>query len=183
VVSTKIVARPSPQASTAQAVPALVVLGNGFFRRDGSYRISRACRRLVAEAERSARRLDARIVVFTGWAPGDGPSEAAQMRTLWRGPAVELVAEETASTTAQNATRTLPLLVERGVTEAVVICAPLHLFRARWIFRRVYETRAVKVRFRLAPVAPTPGAVAWELGALSVVARQLRAAQAELERS
>ena len=162
--------------------PALVVLGNGIFRRDGSYRISAACRRLVAEAERSARRLDARIVVFTGWAPDDGPSEAAQMRALWRGPAVELVAEETASTTAENAARTLPLLLDRGVREAVVICAPLHFFRVRWIFRRVYEAHSVKVRFRLAPVAPTPGAVAWELGALSVMARQLRAAQTELER-
>jgi hypothetical protein len=64
-----------------------------------------------------------------------------------------------------------------------VICAPLHFFRVRWIFRRVYETHSVKVRFRLAPVAPTPGAVAWELGALPVMARQLRAAQTELERS
>ena len=71
MATTKIAARLSPEAGTAQAVPALVVLGNGIFRRDGSYRISRACRRLVAEAERSARRLDARIVVFTGWAPGE----------------------------------------------------------------------------------------------------------------
>ncbi len=162
---------------------ALVVLGNGRFGRDGSYRISRACRRLVAEAERFARRVDARMVVFTGWAPDSGPSEAEQMRRLWRGPALELVTEETASTTAENAARTLPLLRERGATRAVVICAPLHLFRARWIFRRIYGTHGVDVRFRLAPVLPTPGAVVWELGALTVLNRQLRAARAELERT
>jgi uncharacterized SAM-binding protein YcdF (DUF218 family) len=163
--------------------PTIVVLGNGLLARDGSYRISRACRRLVAEAERLAGKTGAGVVVFSGWSPNDGPSEAEQMRALWRGPPVELVTEETASTTAQNAARTLPLLLERGVTEAVVVCAPLHLFRARWIFRRVYARHGVAVRFRLARVAPTPGAVAWELGALTVAARQVRAAQAELERA
>lgn len=105
------------------------------------------------------------------------------MRTFWRGPStVELVVEETASTTAQNAARTLPLLLERGVTEAVVICTPLHFFRARWIFRNVYGPHGVAVRFRIARIAPTPGALVWELGALTVVARQVRAARAELER-
>ena len=104
------------------------------------------------------------------------------MRALWQQPeGVELVVEETASTTAQNAARTLPLLLERGLAEAIVICTPLHLLRARWIFRGVYGRHGVTVRFRLARVPPTPGAVAWELGALTVAARQLRAAQSELE--
>jgi uncharacterized SAM-binding protein YcdF (DUF218 family) len=163
--------------------PTLVVLGNGMVGRDGAYRISRACRRLVAEAERVARRVDAAAVVFSGWSPDGGPPEAEQMRARWRGPAIELVAEETASTTAENAARTLPLLLERGVTEAIVVCAPLHLPRARWIFRRVYGAHGVAVRFRVAAVAPTPGAVAWEIGALTVLARQVRAARAELDRT
>ena len=105
------------------------------------------------------------------------------MRALWHGTAAELVTEETASTTAENAARTLPLLLERGISEALVICAPLHLARARWIFRNVYGPHGVAVRFHVARVAPTPGALAWELGALTVAARQLRAAQAELERA
>ena len=165
------------------SAPTLVVLGNSLLARDGSYRLSRGCRRLVAEAERLAGRVGAGVVVFSGWSPSGGPSEAEQMRALWRGPSVELVTEETASTTAQNAARTLPLLLERGVTDAIVICTPLHLFRARWIFRRVYGAHGVEVRFRVAPVVPTPGALAWELGALTVVERQLRAAEAELERA
>jgi hypothetical protein len=41
----------------------------------------------------------------------------------------------------------------------------------------------VVVRFRLARIAPTPGALVWELGALAVVGRQVQAAQAELERA
>jgi uncharacterized SAM-binding protein YcdF (DUF218 family) len=156
------------------SAPALVVLGNGN---------EVVCRRLVAEAERTARSGETRLVVFSGWSEDDGPSEAARMYALWRGPStVELVLEETASTTAQNAARTLPLLLERGVREATVICAPSHLLRARWIFRTVYGPHGVAVRFRVARVAPTPGALLWELGALAVVGRQVRAARSELDR-
>jgi uncharacterized SAM-binding protein YcdF (DUF218 family) len=157
------------------SAPAVVVLGTA---------VRRAHCRLVAEAERAARSLGADVAVFTGWSSSDGPSEAAQMRALWRGSgAVELVVEETAATTAQNAARTVPLLLERGITEAVVICTPLHLLRARWIFRRVYGAHGISVRFRPARVAPTPGALLWELGAFTVVARQVRAARAEQERA
>ena len=84
------------------SAPTLVVLGNSLLARDGSYRLSRGCRRLVAEAERLAVRVGAGVVVFSGWSPSGGPSEAEQMRALWRGPPVELVTEETASTTAQT---------------------------------------------------------------------------------
>jgi hypothetical protein len=153
---------------------ALIVPGNGLHGRDGSYRISRPCRRLVSEAERLTLRRAPSVVVFSGWSPNGGPSEAEQMRAIWRGPEVELVVEETAATTAQNAARTLPLLLERGVQEAIVVCTPLHFPRARWIFRRVYGAGGVAVRFRVAPVPPTPGALAWELGALTVAARQVR---------
>lgn len=151
--------------------PALVVLGSS---------LTGTRRRLVAEAERAARDLESELVVFSGWAAHGGASEAEQMRDLWNGPSsVELVLEETASSTAENAARTLPLLVERGVTHAVVICTPLHLFRASWMFRRVYGDSGIGVRFRLARELPTPGALLWELGALTVAARQMRAARAE----
>lgn len=162
---------------------ALVVLGSSRRGRHGSYAISGGCRTLVAEAERLAEQLAPAAVVFSGWAPDGGESEAEQMRKLWRVPNIELVVEETASTTAENAARTLPLLRERDVKRAIVVCAPLHLFRARWLFRRVYEAHGIETGFRVARVAPTPGALAWELGALTVASRQLRAAKAELDRA
>jgi uncharacterized SAM-binding protein YcdF (DUF218 family) len=148
--------------------PAVVVLGSS---------IERTCRLLVREAERTAAQLGAEVVVLSGWS-----GEGELMRAAWRGPAhIELVLENTASTTAENAARSLPLLVERRVVEAVVICAPLHLPRARLIFKRVYERHGIAVRFRAARVAPTPGALVWELAALTVLGRQVRAAKAELE--
>jgi uncharacterized SAM-binding protein YcdF (DUF218 family) len=144
--------------------PAIVVPGST---------VARVRERLVREAERVALAVDAHVVVFSGaW-------EAGPMRDLWQGPDVELVVEEAATTTAENAARTLPLLLERGVREAIVVCAPTHLLRARWIFRRIYGTGKVAVRFRLARIAPTPGAIAWELGAIAVAARQVHA---ELDR-
>jgi uncharacterized SAM-binding protein YcdF (DUF218 family) len=149
--------------------PALVVLGSS---------IERTCRLLVAEAQRTAARLESKVVVLSGWS-----GQGELMRAAWGGSSdIELVLENTASTTAENAARSLPLLVDRGVTETVVICAPLHLLRARVIFRRVYERHGISVRFRAARVAPTPGALLWELGALTVLGRQVRNAHAELER-
>ena len=65
------------------------------------------------------------------------------------------------------------------MTEAVVVCAPAHVLRARWIFRRIYEERGIRVRFAPARVVPTPGALLWELGALTVAARQVRAERSD----
>ena len=159
---------------------ALVVPGNGGLARDGSYCISRSCRRLVREGERLAARLAPEAVVFSGWSPTGAPSEAEQMRAAWRGPGVELVVESTATITAENAARTLPLLLERRVDLALVICTPTHLYRARYFFGRLYGEWGIATRFHVAPVAPTPGAFAWELAALPLRRRQLAAAEAEL---
>ena len=141
--------------------PAVVVLGNSS---------ARIRRRLVSAAERIAATSGARTIVLSGWS-----GEAEHMRDLWRGPEAELVLEEAAATTAQNASRTIPLLLERGISAAVVVCAPLHLPRARWIFRRIYEQHGVAVRFAAARVAPTPGAVVWEIAAVAVSSRQVDA--------
>ena len=164
------------------ATTAIVVPGNGAFEPDGSYRITGRCRRLVAEAERLATRLSPRAVVFSGWSPDGSSSEAEQMLAAWRGPAVELVVEPTATITAENAARTLPLLLERGVERALVVTTPLHLYRARYFFRRLYAAHGLDARFRAAPVAPSLHMLGWELAAMTARARQLRAAEAELRR-
>jgi uncharacterized SAM-binding protein YcdF (DUF218 family) len=161
---------------------ALIVLGSSRRARKGGYAISRACRRAVGHAGRLAASRSPEVVVFSGWAPDGGTSEAEQMRALWRGPDVELVLEPTASTTAENAARTLPLVGERGIQRAVVVCTPLHLYRARWFFRRLYSARGIQTAFTAPPSVPTPSALVWELGALTVRSRQLYAAEEELRR-
>ena len=148
---------------------------------DGVHRISGRCMRLVLEAEELVSSGGADVVVFSGWSPTGGPSEAEQMRDAWRGPAVELVVEPTARNTAQNAARTLPLLLERGVGHAVVVCAPPHLARTRLFFRRLYRGSGVEVSFRAARRPERPrGRVG--AAAFPFLPAQLHAARAELAR-
>jgi uncharacterized SAM-binding protein YcdF (DUF218 family) len=161
---------------------AIVVPGNGRADATGAYRITDACRALVAEAERLARAERPDVVVFSGWSPTGGPSEAEQMRDAWAGPEVELVVEPTATSTAENASRTLPLLLERGVDRALVVTAPLHRRRAHWFFRRLYRPRGIETILVTARVRPTVQALLWELGALSIRRAQLRLAEQELRR-
>jgi uncharacterized SAM-binding protein YcdF (DUF218 family) len=162
---------------------AIVVPGHGWPDLAGVHRISGRCLRLVREAEQLVTSAEADVVVFSGWSPTGGPSEAEQMRDAWRGPVVELVIEPTAASTAQNAARTLPLLLERGVSGAVVVCAPPHLLRTGLVFRRLYRGSGVEVAFRVARLAPTLRAIAWELAALPFLPLQLHAARTELERT
>jgi uncharacterized SAM-binding protein YcdF (DUF218 family) len=162
---------------------AIVVLGNGRVARDGAYRISAACRLLVREAERLAPLASAELVVFTGWSANGEPSEAEQMRRAWRGVDTELVIEPTARTTAQNAARTLPLLSARGIGRAVVVTTPLHRYRTRFFFSRLFAAAGIETVFRAAPVPPSARALAWELAALPACGLQLRSARAELARA
>jgi uncharacterized SAM-binding protein YcdF (DUF218 family) len=160
---------------------ALVVLGSSRRDRAGAYKISRGCRQVVAHASQLADRLEPAVVIFSGWAPNGGASEAEQMRALWRGPETELLLEPTASTTAENAARTLPPLLEREIEHATVVCTPLHVYRARWFFRRMYTAHGIQTSFEAPRIVLTPSALVWELGALTVRSRQLRAAEQELE--
>jgi uncharacterized SAM-binding protein YcdF (DUF218 family) len=161
---------------------AIVVPGHGGLAVDGVHRISDRGLRLVAEAARLAERVEPAVVVLSGWSSSGGRSEAEQMRDAWRGPDVELVVEPTARTTAENASRTLPLLLERGITAAIVLCTPVHLVRVRLVFDLLYRGRGMSVRYHVVRVRPTVGALAWELAALPLVPVQLLAARSELAR-
>ena len=134
------------------------------------------------EAERLAERLAPRAVVFSGWAPDGSVSEAEQMRGAWRGPELELVVEPTATITAENAARTLPLLRERGIERALVVCAPVHLYRARYFFRRLYAAHGIEAGSAPRRSRRRCTRSRWELVALTARSRQLHAAEAELSR-
>ena len=137
---------------------------------------------LVRAAERVAEETPVDVVVFTGWARRGGLTEAEQMHADWRGPEVELVLEPTARTTVENATRTLPLLLERGIDRAVIVCSAPHLVRARLFFASLYRRHGVEPRFHAVRTPPTLRAIGWELAALPLLPWQLRAAQVELRR-
>lgn len=159
---------------------AIVVPGNGRVGPDGVYRITDSCRALVAEAERLAREHRPVAVVLSGWSPAGGPTEAEQMRDAWAGPDVELVLEQTATSTAENAARSLPPLLARGVDRVFVVTAPVHRHRARYFFRRLYRPRGIEVVIVTARIATSVRALAWELAATSIRKSQLRMMEQEL---
>jgi uncharacterized SAM-binding protein YcdF (DUF218 family) len=161
---------------------AIVVPGHGGIGRDGVHRISPIGLGLVAEAGRLAERLEPGLVVLTGWSSSNGVSEAEQMRDAWHGPDVELVVETTARTTAENASRTLPVLLEHDMKAAVVVCTPLHLLRVRLSFGFLYRRSGIAVRYHVARVRPTAGAFAWEVAALPLLPVQVAVARREIDR-
>jgi uncharacterized SAM-binding protein YcdF (DUF218 family) len=184
-VSAKCSSQPEPQAAATSVVvvrTAIVVPGNRERLRGTDHRISTTCLVLVREAEQLAASGPVDVVVFSGGSRGTGPSEAEQMRAAWAGPDVELVVEPTASLTAENAARTLPLLLERGIQRAVVVSAPLHSYRVRFFFSRLYGPRGIETQVHVAPVPSGGRAFAWELAAAALCRRQLRAAETELAR-
>jgi uncharacterized SAM-binding protein YcdF (DUF218 family) len=159
-------AEPERPVSIAVVVP-------GHSRRG---RVSRRCLRLVAAAAAIADELGAGVVVFSGL------GEAEAMRTAWPGRTdLELVVEPTARITAENAARTLPLLRERGVTRAVVVCGRTHAARVRFFFRTLYSRYGVETEVRPVGLAVHPGSLVREMGAALVAGRQRRAAHAEVE--
>ena len=161
---------------------AIVVPGNGRVER-GSYLLSDRCRRCLDVAAELAERRSPRAVVFTGWSPRGGLSEAEQMLDRWPGRRdVELVVEPSATITAENMARTLPLLVERGVDHVTLVCGALHLPRVRYFFGTVYPRYGIRCSYRPVRDLPTPRALAWEAAAFPLMRRQRRAALAELPR-
>jgi hypothetical protein len=67
------------------------------------------------------------------------------MRDEWHGPeGVEIVVEPTAARTAENASRTLPLLAERGIRRALVVCTAFHRHRVQYFFTRLYSAAGIE---------------------------------------
>lgn len=144
-------------------------------------RIGPRCLAVLRRAAALADERRPRAVVFSGWSTWEGPSEAEQMLDAWPGRRdVELVAETTAADTAQNASRTLPLLLGRKVRSATVVCAPLHRARVAYLFGGLYADFGIRCDVRVAWTPQLPPALLWELAAGSVARRQRRAALAEL---
>jgi hypothetical protein len=104
------------------------------------------------------------------------------MLAAWPGRRdLELVAEPTARTTAENAARSLPLLLKRGVGHVTVVCTPLHSLRVRYFFEGLYPRFGIRIEVREADQAPTARALAREVGALGLMWSQRRRALHELE--
>ena len=111
----------------------VVVLGHREPGRSAEHRISRESRARMRRAVRLCRRHPPRAVIFTGYSRTGGLSEAEQMEEGWILPVPPLL-EDAGRDTAENATRSLPLIrAIGGIRDVRVVTSAWHL-RARYFF-------------------------------------------------
>ena len=112
----------------------IVVLGHRDPGISAEHRISAESRARLRHALRLARRRGARAVVLTGYTSTGGLSEAEQMKGAWDESVAPALLETAGRDTAENASRTLPILLALGEAARVtVVSSPWHL-RVPWYF-------------------------------------------------
>ena len=121
-------AQPGGSADSSPRRTKLVaVLGYSTGPYDGLHPI---CAARLEAAERPAE--DADVVLLSGWSRRrHRPSEAELMKAAWKGPAVRLVADGDARTTAGNARAVAAAARAVGADEVVLVTSSWHARRAR----------------------------------------------------
>jgi glucosamine-6-phosphate deaminase len=129
---------------------ALIVLGHREPGISAEHRISDESRARVDRAVRECRRDPPRLVVLTGWTRTGGLSEAEQMKAAGLLPDIPALLEEGGRNTAENASRSLPIIRAAGeVRHVTVVTSAWHL-RARYFFAP-YGSLGLKLSFRTTP--------------------------------
>jgi hypothetical protein len=72
--------------------------------------------------------------VLTGWTTTGGLSEAEQMLTAWSEPGTPAILEVAGRSTAENASRTLPLILAAGSIRRVTVVTSAWHVRAPYFF-------------------------------------------------
>lgn len=154
-----------------------IVLGHRWSGISAEHRISHESFERLHRAERLVRRRPTRAVLLTGYSATGGLSEAEQMALAWRDPAVPFLLEVAGRDTAENATRSLALLLALGGVHRVSVVTSAWHVRAPWFFapygryglevtvRREWRggafARMLADELRKAPRAPAQRRHAW----------------------
>jgi hypothetical protein len=153
-----------------------IVLGHREPGISAEHRISAHSRARLARAVALCRQTPVRAVLLTGYTHTDGLSEAEQMGREWPLADVPVLLEVAGRNTAENASRSLPIVLALGVAERVSVVTSLWHLRAPYFFA---PYRAFGLELELCPARPLRGSahlLAEELGGLGGMARQRRAA-------
>jgi uncharacterized SAM-binding protein YcdF (DUF218 family) len=126
----------------------LIVLGHREPGVSAEHRISFESRARLRHARRLAQRAPFRAAILTGHTSTGGLSEAEQMKGAWDGHAAPALLEVAGRNTAENASRSLPLVLALGdVRRVVVVTSAWHL-RAPWFFAP-YRHFGLEVGYRV----------------------------------
>ena len=153
-----------------------IVLGHREPGISAEHRISAHSRARMARAAALCRRTPVRAVLLTGYTHTDGLSEAEQMGREWPLAEVPVLLEVAGRNTAENASRSLPIVLALGVAERVSVVTSAWHLRAPYFFA---PYRRFGLELGLCPARPLRGSahlLAEELGGLAGMARQRRAA-------
>ena len=136
-----------PPTATAAADHVAVVLGHREPGVSTEHRISKESLERIHRAELLVRRVPTRTVVLTGYTSTGGLSEAEQMALVWRDPLVPVLLEVAGRDTAENATRSLPLVLALGGVRRVSVVTSAWHVRAGYFFAP-YRGRGLDVAVR-----------------------------------
>ena len=169
----------SPRESYASD-RAVVVLGHREPGRSAEHRISFESRARLRHARTLADREPFRACVLTGYTSTGGLSEAEQMKGAWDEHAAPALLEVAGRNTAENASRSLPVLLAVGdIRHVVVVTSAWHL-RTPWFFAP-YRRFGLDVTYRVSLVhGHWPRMVAHELRSAGSVRAERAAAMAAL---
>jgi hypothetical protein len=121
-----------------------IVLGHREPGISAEHRISHESLERLQRAERLVARRPTRAVVLTGYTSTGGLSEAEQMAQGWRDPDVPFLLEVAGRDTAENATRSLPLVLALGGVRRVSVVTSAWHVRTPFFFAP-YRRRGLEV--------------------------------------
>ena len=137
--------RASPYRDARHAV---IVLGHREPGISAEHRISGESLERLQRAERLVHRDPARVAILTGYTTTGGLSEAEQMALGWRDQDVPALLEVAGRDTAENASRSWPLVQALGGIDRVTVVTSFWHVRARFFFAAPYVRRGVEVQMR-----------------------------------
>lgn len=159
---------------------AVIVLGHREPGLSSEHRISDESRARLRRARRVCAHHGARAIVLTGYTrAADGLSEAEQMREEWDMDEVPPLLEDAGCDTAENASRSLPIIRAMGdIGHVTVVTSAWHL-RAPYFFAP-YRDYGLELSFRFTGHGNWPRMLRKEARALPWMRRRRRLAMAEL---
>jgi glucosamine-6-phosphate deaminase len=145
-----------------------VVLGHREPTISAEHRISHESLGRLHRAEWVARRHPTLAAVLTGYTSTGGLSEAEQMRAAWRVEDVPPLLEVAGRDTAENASRSLPLVLALGDARRVTVVTSAWHLRAPYHFR-AWRDHGLEVAFAFDWRGDWPRMIAHELRAMRTV--------------
>jgi hypothetical protein len=160
---------------------AVIVLGHREPGISAEHRISEESRARLKRAERYCLKHHPRTVIFTGYTRTPaGLSEAEQMAAEWELRDIPVLLEEAGKDTAENASRSLPLIRAVGELRRVTVVTSAWHLRTPYFFA---PYRALGLRLSFAAAfhgLPLPHLLVRELLGSLVMRRRRREAMAEM---